>query len=199
MRGAATLCLLAAAAALGSEKKTGSSLEPHRLFLARCSTCHDPGRVYHRRADRDEWREVVRRMQRMPQSGIAPREADRIIDYLVSLRGRTRAPANDGRESVGGREAYGKEWLSVLEIATVSEGGVRLGGRDYKVEVDGRSAVLTRGRKSHLVGLDDRGRPAATARVNGWKIGDTAYEIHLVFYEIRAGRVRLGRALRRTP
>ena len=168
---------------------------PQRLFLARCSTCHDPGRVYHRDARRDEWREVVYRMQRMPQSGITPKEAETILDYLVSLRGNAR-PATGRR---GGRDAYGDEWLSILETATVKDGKVRLGGRTYGVKVDGLTAALKRGRKSWTAALGDDGKPALTARLDGWKIGDVAYEIHLVFYEVRDGRVRIARALRRAP
>ena len=73
--------LLAAAAATGASEKVVPKKEPdgRRLFLARCSTCHDPGRVSHRGASRGEWREIVFRMQRMPQSGISKADANKII------------------------------------------------------------------------------------------------------------------------
>jgi hypothetical protein len=184
------------AAALVASAEDGSDAPkpgPRALFLRRCSSCHDPNRVYHRVADRDEWREIVERMRRMPQSGISPEDARTILDYLVSLR---RAPA---KESDGGREAYGDEWLSVLETARVREGRARLGGREYEVAVDGRSATLRHGKETHVVALPGEDGAPLTARVAQWQVGDARYEVHLILYRVRGGSAVLGRALRRVP
>ncbi len=195
MRALAPVVLLLAAAALASEKlqKSGGGPSARALFLARCSACHDPGRVSHRVASRDEWREIVYRMQRMPQSGISPADAAAILDHLAAPA--RRAP----KASVGGRKAYGKEWLSILETATVRDGAVRIGGRDYKASVKGLTVFLRRGKRSRTVALSDDGKPARTAITDEWRIGRTRYEVHLVLYEVRGDTVRLGRALRRTP
>jgi mono/diheme cytochrome c family protein len=209
MRGAGAILVLLAAGALvaaaGDTPEASAPAAPaepatkaaRALFLARCSACHDPGRVYHRIAGPDEWRSIVDRMRRMPQAGISPREADVIVAYLVSLRGGAAAAPATGR--VGGPEAYGPEWISVLEVATVREGAVRLGGKGYRVAVDGRAATVQRGGWTRRVALDEAGEVAETALMESWRIGTVAYEVHLVLYEIRDGRVRLGRALRRAP
>ncbi len=189
------VALLSAAAALGSEVVVIRASDARTLFLARCSACHDPGRVSHRIASRDAWREIVYRMQRMPQSGISKRDAAAIIDYLASPA-KTRAPTG---KTLGGRKGYGKEWLSILETATVRDGTVRIGGRDYKASVKGLTVFLRRGKKSRTVALTKDGKPALTSMTDEWRIGKTRYEVHLVLYDVRGDRVRVARALRRTP
>jgi hypothetical protein len=180
-----------------AEDRPRSAPEGRSLFLSRCSSCHDPGRVHHRRADRDEWREIVDRMRRMPQSGISPREAEIILDYLVSLG--EGAPAPQERV-LGGRAAYGPEWLSILEVATVREDRVRLGGVLYEVEADGLELTLRPDKEiRHVVSLTGKGAAGRTARVRRWKAGKVAYEVHLVLYAIRGDEVRVARALRRIP
>lgn len=167
------------------------------LFLSRCSACHDPGRVHHRRADRDEWREIVDRMRRMPQSGISPRDGEIILDYLASLG--EAAPAPEERV-LGGRAAYGPEWLSILEVGTVREDRVRLGGVLYEVELDGLELTLRPDKEiRHVVSLTEKGAAGRTARVQRWKAGGVAYEVHLVLYALRGDTVRVARALRRVP
>jgi hypothetical protein len=192
------LCVaLGAALAAGEPREVAApraDLEGGRLFRARCSTCHDPSRVYHRRASRDGWREIVFRMQRMPQSGITPAEARRIVDYLATLQ---RAPAAAPGAAYGGRTAFGDEWLSILEVATVTDGRVRLGGREYDVRRDGLRVTLAHGRRVRIVAFAEDGTVAETSPVDSWRIGDTVYELHLVLYEIRGDRIRVGRALRR--
>ena len=94
MRCAALVLLLTGFAALAAEPQakkraeTKREISPKRLFRRRCSTCHGPARVFHREAGRREWREIIDRMRRMPQSGISPAEAEIILEYLVSLRGK---------------------------------------------------------------------------------------------------------------
>jgi len=167
--------------------------ESERLFRARCSTCHDPSRVFHRRASRDEWREIVNRMRRMPQSGISPRDARIILDYLVSLDGR--APAADGAV-LGGREAWGPEWISILGTAPLEKDRVHLGGVEYDAEREGLTVTL-RNLRTHVVSLTPEGLPGKTSLLDAWTIGKSKYELHLVLYEIRDDRVRVALALRK--
>lgn len=210
MRALAPFLILFGAVAFGSEKvpekkaakpaKSPETKSPEeRLFRKRCSLCHDPMRVYHRIAGRDEWREIVRRMQRMPQSGISPRDATAIIDYLVSLRGQGVRRKAKGR--FGGRKAFGDEWIAVLETARPDkEGRASLGGKTYKVSVDGLTAQLQRGKgKLHTVSLTAKGTAGATSLSKSWNIGDVTYEIHLILYAVFDGTPRFGRALRRMP
>ena len=196
MRHAVGLALLLAAIALPAEKPSAKAPpgKAKRLFLSRCSSCHDPGRVYHRTAARDEWREIVNRMRRMPQSGISPQDAAIILDYLVSLRGR----APEGTR-IGGRRAYGKEWLAILQVAAVRDGRVRLGRVSYAATRDGLEVALKRGKQRHVVSLTAAGQAGKTARIDRWKIGKAIYELHLVLYEIRGETVRIAHALRKLP
>ena len=190
--------LLAAAAATGaSEKVMPKEPDGRRLFLARCSTCHDPGRVSHRVASRGEWREIVFRMQRMPQSGISKADANSIIGYLATL-GRRRAPAAKGK-MVGGRRAYGAEWLSILETAPIRKNRVTLGGITWQASIEGLTVFLRRGKRTRTIALTEDGKPAATSLVDEWRVGATRYELHLVLYRVRGDRVRVARALRRSP
>jgi len=196
MRRAAVLALFFVAAALAADKPPGkaSPKKAKALFLSRCSACHDPGRVYHRTASRGEWKEIVNRMARMPQSGIAPRDAAIILDYLVSLRGRAPQGAR-----IGGRAAYGKEWLSILNVAAVHDGRVRLGRASFAAERDGLQVTLKRGKKRYVVSLTEDGKAGKTAQIDRWKVGSATYELHLVLYEVRGDTVRIARALRKLP
>ena len=199
MRALLPLLLLAGAAAVGSPAKTKrGTLDPKEaVFLKRCSACHDPGRVYHRVAQRDEWREIVERMRRMPQSGISRAEADVILKYLVSLRGGGAPRARVA--SIGGRAAYGKEWLSVLETATVKKKAVRLGGKDYRVAANGLTVSLRRGKRTYTVALTPEGKVKRTALLDRWRVGTVTYELHVILYSVHGRTLRVGRALRRTP
>lgn len=198
-RAAPLVLLFAGALAFGAparEEEKEAPPSPRELFLKRCSACHAPGRVFHRTADRDEWREIVERMRRMPQSGISKKDAAIILDYLVSLSGRS---ADGGAEAHGGRAVYGDAWLSVLETAGVKDGRVRIGGKEYEAVRDGLRVTLRRKGEEHLLSLPSGDGAPRTARVDGWKIGETRYEVHLILYRIRGEHVRIGRALRRTP
>ncbi len=161
-----------------------SRTDQERLFRKRCSTCHDPGRVYHRNAGKDEWREIVDRMRRMAHSGITPREGRIILDYLVSLRGKRPASRRSGKTTEG-------DWLSVLETAVIKDNRVRIGRHSYAVFTDGNSVTLKRNGEKHVVG------PERSARVNAWRIGKLTYELHIILYKSRGDRLRLGLALRR--
>ncbi|MHC4548777.1 MAG: c-type cytochrome [Planctomycetota bacterium] len=185
-----------AAAAGERRERRPRSVAPRALFQARCSACHDPGRVHHRRASRDEWREIVDRMRRMPQSGISPGDAEIILDYLVSLGGQVPAAREQRR---GGRAAFaGREWLSILEIATVREERVRLGGVVYEVEPDEFELTLRPDKKvRHVVSLTEKGAVDRTALLDRWQVGRVAYELHLVLFEIRGETFRVARALKR--
>ncbi len=196
MRALWALLLATAIAALAAEDPPRGSSGPRELFLARCSSCHDPGRVYHRQASRDEWREIVDRMRRMPQSGISPRDAPVILDYLVSL-GET--PREIEEPPLGGRAAYGRKWFSILETAEVREDRVQLGGILYEVERDDLTLTLRPDKKvRHIVSLTEKGAALETALLDRWSIGQVAYELHLVLYEIRGETVRVARALKRS-
>ncbi|MGH7163643.1 MAG: hypothetical protein ACREID_09170 [Planctomycetota bacterium] len=195
MRAAATALLLLAAATVGAREPAPSApVDAKALFLARCTACHDPSRVHHREADRDEWREIVDRMRRMPHSGISPSDGKILVDYLVSLRGGS-APETGAR---GGRAAYGDDWLSILETARVRDGKARLGGREYAVEVDGDAAILRHGGRAHRVALPGGGRAARTALVDRWRVGGARYEVHLLLYEVGGSAVRVARGLKRS-
>jgi len=194
-----TACVLAlgvlAAGVFGSDKVTATKQRSRALFLKRCSACHAPDRVFHREATRGEWREIVNRMRRMPQSGISPKDADLILDYLVSLRG---AAAPDGGETLGGHRVFGrKRWLSIVEIRTATDGIVKIGGVSYGVEHKGRTVTLRRGKTRLTLSFRGNGKPGKTAKLDAWKVGDTTYEVHLVLYSVRGDRVRIGRAIRR--
>ncbi len=195
MRALPALLLVGAIAALAAEGPGRDAPGPRELFLARCSSCHDPGRVYHRRASRDEWREIVDRMRRMPQSGISPGDAGVILDYLVSLGD---APRPSEEPPLGGRAAYGRKWLSILETAEVREDRVTLGGVLYEVERDDLTLTLRPDKKvRHVVSLTGKGAVGRTALIDRWSIGRVGYELHLVLYEIRGETVRVARALKR--
>ncbi len=184
-----------------SEKKTKAPAparpQPRQsLFLARCSSCHSPSRVFHRRAGAAEWREIVNRMRRMPLSGISARDGRSIVAYLISLG---RQPTGKRGRVVGGRAAYGDEWLSVLEVAAGKDGVVRLAGRPYRVVGSGLSATLRRAGKKWGVALSSDGNVLATARLDGWSVGKTRYERHLVLYDVRGETRRFAVALRKLP
>ena len=191
MRALLPVLLLLAAASVGARADKRAPPTPAQVFQARCSTCHDPSRVFHRTASRDEWREIVDRMRRMPQSGISPKDAAVILDYLVSLDGRAPAKAGD---VLGGRDAWGPEWISVLGTAPLEKDRVRLGGVEYEAEREGLTVTL-RHLKTHVVSLTPEGLPGKTSPLDSWKIVKTTYEVHLIPYEIANDRVRVGLAL----
>jgi len=198
LRALPLLLLLAALALAGREGDARAARTPEQLFRARCSTCHAASRVGHRMATRDEWREIVDRMRRMPQSGISPADAQVILDYLVSRRGEAQAPPATG-ERRGGRTAYGPEWLSILETAVVVEDRVRLGDVTYEVDRAGDAAILFLDGEEHPLSLPEGKVAARTVRIDAWKLAGRTYEIHIVLYEIAGKRLRLARALRVAP
>ena len=187
------LPLLLALAVAAGEKKKPADGGGAALVAARCSSCHSPNRLNHRALSRDGWRAVVERMRRMPQSGISSEDARRIVDYLA--RRDTKAPAARAARGRVGR--YGEPWLSILEIATARNDRVRLGGVEYEVERAGDGIVLIGENAEKALTLPAGGKAARTYRVDGWRIGRIAYEVHVVLYEIGEERIRVARALKK--
>ena len=172
--------------ATASEKKVASNrrMSDATLFRRRCSACHDPARVSHRQAGRDQWREIVWRMQRMPQSGIAPGEARRIVNYLA--RKRTDSPSRRARETRKPETRF----LAVLNTARVRDKRVRLGRRSFDVEVSGDIVRLKLAGQKHEI------RGAGTVVVDSWRVGKTTYELHL-FVVARKPTLRIGLGLKK--
>ncbi|MHC4954145.1 MAG: hypothetical protein ACYTGZ_09660 [Planctomycetota bacterium] len=194
------LALVAAQAEEAAPAKSKTDDAARRLFRRKCRACHDPNRVLHRSAGRAEWREIVERMRRMPQSGISRSDAATILDYLVSLHVtpiEKAARAGEAKGRLGGRRAFGAEWISILEVATVRNGKVSVGGHEYAAQPEGRSLTLTSGEKKAFVSLDAQGKPERTTRIDSWNLGKVRYELHLVLYEIRKKRFRVGIGLRK--
>ncbi len=184
------------AAAEPAAKPQARSAEA-KLFRARCASCHDPSRVYHRRASAGQWRAIVDRMRRMPYSGITKADAGKIVQYLVDLDGKRPVALGGKPKRLGGRDAYGKQWPAVLETARVRDGEVSLGGRDYTARMAGNEVTLRHGKsKSFAVSLTATGRAGRTQRVDGWTVGSKTYAVHLILYERIGDQARLGLALR---
>ncbi len=172
--------------------------QEEQFFLRKCSACHASQRVTHRRASRSEWREIVDRMRRMPQSGISPEDAKRVLRYLTA-RQETNVEPRDGL-LLGGHKAFGrKRWLTILEIATVRKGRVTLGKKTYAVYPSGRTAILERKTKKFDLSFRADGKPGQSVIIDRWKVGSVSYEVHIVLYEVRGKTTRLARAIRRRP
>ncbi len=187
---------LLAAAEPAAKAQQGRSAAA-KLFRARCASCHDPSRVYHRRASAGQWRAIVDRMRRMPYSGITKADAGKIVQYLVDLDGKRPVALGGKPKRLGGRDAYGKQWLAVLETARVRDGEVSLGGRDYTTRMAGNEVTLRHGKsKPFAVSLTATGGAGRTQRVDGWTVGSKTYAVHLILYERIGDQARLGLALR---
>ena len=57
--------------------------EAYELFTRKCSRCHTVARPINSTFVSEEWREYVYKMMRKPGSGLTPKTADRIIEFLV--------------------------------------------------------------------------------------------------------------------
>lgn len=199
MRALLLLPLLATAATLAAPRERAPRPgDPAALFRARCTSCHDAHRVFHRAAGRDEWRAIVERMRTMPQSGIAPEEAPPLVDYLVAVSSAGAARPAPGTR-IGGPAAFGDDWIAVLETAAVRDGTVRLGGVTYEARLKGLEATLSAGGRRHVVSLTETGALGCTSRIAAWRAGEAGYEVHLALYEAAGASVRVARALRRAP
>ena len=57
-----------------------------------CSSCHDAGLIQSTQATKEEWREIVARMNGL-DAGVSPRDAEVLVDYLASKYGRKKSAA----------------------------------------------------------------------------------------------------------
>jgi len=57
--------------------------EYYQLFANKCSRCHTLARPINSEFERHEWKEYVRRMMRKPGSGLTPKTAAQISEFLV--------------------------------------------------------------------------------------------------------------------
>lgn len=57
--------------------------EAYELFTRKCSRCHTVARPINSNFSSDEWRAYVYKMMKKPGSGLTPRTADRIIEFLI--------------------------------------------------------------------------------------------------------------------
>ena len=57
--------------------------EAYQLFTRKCSRCHTVARPINSTFPPEKWREYVYKMMRKPGSGLTPKTADRIIEFLI--------------------------------------------------------------------------------------------------------------------
>lgn len=57
--------------------------EAYNLFTNKCSRCHTVARPINSTFTPEEWRQYVYKMMRKPGSGLTPRTADEIIEFLI--------------------------------------------------------------------------------------------------------------------
>ena len=57
--------------------------EAYELFTRKCSRCHTVARPINSDFAPEEWREYVYKMMKKPGSGLTPKTADNIIEFLV--------------------------------------------------------------------------------------------------------------------
>lgn len=57
--------------------------EYYQLFARKCSRCHTLARPINSRFIGEEWRKYVLKMMRKPGSGLTPKTAEKIIEFLV--------------------------------------------------------------------------------------------------------------------
>ena len=57
-----------------------------RYIKGICSSCHDAGLIRSTKATKEEWREIVARMNGL-DAGVSARDADVLVDYLASKYG----------------------------------------------------------------------------------------------------------------
>ena len=76
----------------GPESSATKSDSPEEKIAKRyiegiCSSCHDAGLIRSTEATRDEWFDIVMRMNGL-DAGVSPRDVDLLVDYLASKYGR---------------------------------------------------------------------------------------------------------------
>lgn len=57
--------------------------ETYELFTRKCSRCHTVARPINSTFKSEEWREYVYKMMKKPGSGLTPKTADQIIEFLI--------------------------------------------------------------------------------------------------------------------
>ena len=57
--------------------------EAYELFTRKCSRCHTVARPINSTFASEEWQGYVYKMMKKPGSGLTPKTADRIIEFLV--------------------------------------------------------------------------------------------------------------------
>ena len=57
--------------------------ETYELFTRKCSRCHTVARPINSTFAPEEWREYVYKMMRKPGSGLTPKTAEKIIEFLI--------------------------------------------------------------------------------------------------------------------
>ena len=76
----------------GPESSATKSDSPEEKIAKRyiegiCSSCHDAGLIRSTEATRDEWFDIVMRMNGL-DAGVSPRDVDLLVDYLASKYGK---------------------------------------------------------------------------------------------------------------
>ncbi|MGB9736658.1 MAG: hypothetical protein ACP5JP_10655 [bacterium] len=64
--------------------KAGEQNGDEQLFKTKCSACHSDEIPLHMKKDRKAWEETVKRMQQKRPNFISDKDAQKIIDFLVS-------------------------------------------------------------------------------------------------------------------
>ncbi|MBI1930277.1 hypothetical protein HYR99_39255 [Candidatus Poribacteria bacterium] len=57
--------------------------EAYKVFAQKCSRCHTLARPINSKFFGEEWRQYVYKMMRKPGSGLTPKKADEIIEFLI--------------------------------------------------------------------------------------------------------------------
>ena len=57
--------------------------ETYKLFTRKCSRCHTVARPINSTFTPQEWRKYVHKMMRKPGSGLTPKTAEKIIEFLI--------------------------------------------------------------------------------------------------------------------
>ena len=57
--------------------------ETYNLFTNKCSRCHTVARPINSTFTPEEWRQYVYKMMRKPGSGLTPKTAEKIIEFLI--------------------------------------------------------------------------------------------------------------------
>jgi hypothetical protein len=101
----ALLPLLLSAAREGSERRPDtidvSRFPPkyqqsYELFALKCSKCHSLSRAINGRLSPESWRSYIRKMTRLPGSGINEKTGEVLLDFLI-FYSQTREAPDAGR------------------------------------------------------------------------------------------------------